>query len=148
MPPPEFRLLKVSLLEDGWTQPVVAHPEPDESGRFPIVDGFHRWTLSADPEVAAMTGGLIPVVFLDRDRADRIMATIRHNRARGEHGVRPMAALVRELLESGADPAELGRRLGMESEEVERLAERAGLPAVVARRKGDDPQFSEGWIPG
>ena len=37
--PPELKLLKISILEDGWTQPIVVNPD------YTIVDGFHRWTL-------------------------------------------------------------------------------------------------------
>ncbi len=53
--------------------------------------------------------------------------------------------LVRELIEQGQDAEELCSLLGMEDEEVNRLAERAGLPEVVTRAHGE---FSKGWIPG
>jgi hypothetical protein len=99
-PPPEHRLLKISILEDGWTQPVVVFD--DGSGRKPtIVDGEHRWKVGRDPEVAEKTDGLVPIVRIRKDRAHLMMSTVRHNRARGEHGVKNMAAIVRELLESG-----------------------------------------------
>ena len=39
--PPELTLLKLSILDDGWTTPIVTLPELD--GIFQIVDGFHRW---------------------------------------------------------------------------------------------------------
>lgn len=141
--PPEHRLLKVSLLEDGWTQPIVVFV--DENGSRTIIDGEHRWRVSADPEVAELTGGLVPVVFLEGDRHHRMMSTIRHNRARGEHGVLPMAQIVRQLLEEGEEPNEIAFLLQMEPEEIERLAERAGMPAKVTREKGAG--FSSGWIP-
>ena len=141
--PPEHRLLRRSILEDGWTQPIVVFD--DGSGGKPvIVDGEHRWRTSADPEVAARTGGLVPVVRIRKTRSERIMATIRHNRARGEHAVLSMADLVRELLESGETPEGLGELLGMEDEEVERLAERAGVPERIAR---EHSAFSKGWVP-
>ena len=35
--PIELKLLKISLIEDGWTQPVVIRENNE------IVDGFHRW---------------------------------------------------------------------------------------------------------
>lgn len=142
-PPPEFRLLKVSILADGWTQPIVAFDLGDGSKPI-IVDGEHRWKTSEDPEVAALTGGLVPVVFMRGDLNHRMMSTVRHNRARGEHGVLPMAEIVRALLERGCAPKEVEDLLQMESEEVERLAERAGMPTVVSR---DKPEFSKGWVP-
>lgn len=136
--PIEFELLKQSLLEDGWTAPIVAGEDNV------IVDGFHRWTLaSTDPEVAGMTGGLIPVVRRRAaSAADRRIATIRHNRARGKHGIAPMADIVRDLKDNhGLTDAEIQQRLGMEDEEIERLYDRAGMP----KRAGKG--FGKGWVP-
>lgn len=138
--PPESRLLKVSILEDGWTQSIVVH-----RGSNVIVDGEHRWLAAADKDVAALTGGLVPVVFVDGDLSHRMMSTIRHNRARGEHGVLPMAEIVVALLSAGKDKDEVMFLLQMEAEEVERLADRAGMPAIVGREK---PGFGRAWIPG
>lgn len=143
-PPPEHKLLKVSIMEDGWTQPIVVFD--DGQGDKPvIVDGEHRWRVSADKDVAAMTGGMVPVVRINGTRQHRMMSTIRHNRARGEHHVLPMAEIVRALLDGGIASDDIQFLLQMEDEEVERLAERAGMPTVVSR---DDPNFGKGWVPG
>lgn len=110
-----------------------------------IVDGYHRRTLCLQSErVRALTGGLLPVVFLDqsKSRADRQLSTIRHNRARGQHGILAMGEIVRELLEAGLTAADIETRCGMESEEVERLAELRGSPA----QRGRD-SFGQGWRP-
>jgi ParB-like chromosome segregation protein Spo0J len=142
-PPPERRLLKISLLEDGWTQPIVVFD--DGSGTKPIiVDGEQRWQQTADPEVAALTGGLVPIVRIVKPRGHRLMSTIRHNRARGEHVVRAMADIVRELLQNGYDDPEICFLLQMEPEEVKRLADRAGMPERVTRAGAT---FSKGWMP-
>ena len=87
--PPEMDLLKQSLLEDGWTQPLVIREDME------IVDGFYRWLLvKQDPEVSDLTGGLVPVVFLQNiSKRHQIMSTIRHNRARGAHGLLKMQIL-------------------------------------------------------
>lgn len=141
--PPEHRLLKISILEDGWTQPVVIFD--DGSGSKPaIVDGEHRWRMSQDPEVSAKTGGLVPVVRIRGDRAHRMMSTVRHNRARGEHSVKRMAELVRSLLEQGNAPEDIAFLMQMEAEEVERLADSAGMPTRVGR---ETTAFSKGWVP-
>ena len=142
--PPEHRLLHVSLLQDGWTQPIVVFDD-GEGGKPVIVDGEHRWRASADKSIARLTNGLVPIVRIKKSRNERIMSTIRHNRARGEHGVLNMAQLVRELLEQGQGIEQLCTLLGMEDEAVNRLAERAGLPEVVTRSHGE---FSKGWVPG
>ena len=95
--PPELELLKLSILEDGWTQPIVVFERSETE--LVIVDGEHRSGVAADETIAARTGGLVPVVPIrGKTEADLMIATVRHNRARGEHGVIPMANIVGELL--------------------------------------------------
>ena len=136
--PPEHRLLRVSVLENGWTQPVVARWD---NGQREIVDGYHRWLVSEHPDVTALTGGLVPVVSLPEcDPILARLATVRHNRARGTHHVLGMADIVAFVIESGMDPKEVGRRLGMDSEEVDRLTDRG-----VMTKRGAGEGFSKGW---
>jgi ParB-like chromosome segregation protein Spo0J len=137
---PELNLLKVSILADGWTQPIVMRRDGE------VVDGFHRWDVSEDEQVAAMTEGYVPIVFLREDASlsHQMASTIRHNRARGVHGVRPMAAIIRELIDKlGMTPERIVRELGMEREEVDRLYSAEGMP----ERAGQNG-FSKGWVPG
>lgn len=131
--PPELKLLKRSILADGWTQPIVARRDNE------IVDGFHRWTLSEDPKIYALTDGYVPVVRLREGLSliDQMAATVRHNRARGVHGIVAMAELTREIVKRGGDPT---AELGMEDEEVERMVD---LTGVAERQEGEE--FSEAW---
>lgn len=141
---PELELLVTSIVEDGWTQPIVTLPQ-DEQGLHQIVDGFHRWTVSADPRVAALTGGRVPTVQVMLDPVHRMMSTIRHNRARGVHGVVPMARIVRRIVDDGVPARQIQKRLGMEAEEVSRLVNRAGMPSQVRKVA---PAFNKAWVPG
>lgn len=135
MPPPERKLLKVSILEDGWTTPIVVRPNGE------IVDGFHRWHwMAPDPAVAALTGGLVPVVTLSRSGPNQMMSTIRHNRARGEHQVRRMAEIVAVMAADGVSVEEMQQRLGMEKEEVSRLLDKGDM-----LKRGAGEGFSQGW---
>ena len=135
--PPEMELLKTSIVETGWTQPIVAKPDGE------IVDGFHRWTLGLyDVDVRAISSGLVPVVFVDLDPAHQVLATVRHNRARGQHGVLKMATIVQDLLAAGMEPEAIQVRLGMDIEEVTRLADVRASPEV----HGKD-SFGQGWVP-
>ncbi len=137
--PLELALLKLSIVEDGWTQPIVIRQDGE------IVDGFHRWTLSADPEVGGVTGYHVPVVTLEgMDPDDQRLSTIRHNRARGTHGVLKMADIVRSLVdEFNMSPDEVEKKLGMEAEEVDRLYDASGMPTRGAKKDG----YSSGWEP-
>ena len=142
--PPELELLITSILEDNWTQPIVTLPEAPD-GSFQIVDGFHRWTVSGDPRVAALTGGQVPTVQVGLDPVHRMMSTLRHTRARGTHAVGRMAEIVRRMVDEGIPAKEIQKRLGMEAEEVQRLVNRAGMPSQVRRVT---PGFNRAWVPG
>ena len=132
-------LLKISILENGWTQPIVISPDGT------IVDGFHRWTLGLkDKEVQKLTDGLVPVVTLTNlDQALSRLATIRHNRARGNHYVVKMADIIHELKALNLSDEEISQRLGMELEEVERLFDRGRSTKRNALK-----EFNKGWVPG
>lgn len=86
----EFELLKRSIAEDGFTQPVICLPD----GR--IVDGEHRWRA-----MKALGKTEIPVVKVDMTEAQRRVATIRHNMARGSHDVELTAQVFKDLEQLG-----------------------------------------------
>ena len=137
--PSELKLLKVSIIEDGWTQPIVINPD------YTIVDGFHRWTVSGHKEIFALTGGKVPVVMVHpKDKSQQQMATIRHNRARGTHGVLEMSSIIIDMKEQGVSGKDMMKRLGMEKEEVVRLLFRAGIPKSDVF---EEKAFSKSWTP-
>ena len=136
--PPELDLLKTSIKEDGWTQPIVANPD------MTIVDGFHRWTCSGHPEIYELTDGYVPVVMLRPTNFEhQQMSTIRHNRARGRHGVLEMGRIVQNMLDSGLSTEEVMKRLKMEREEVLRLTNTQG---VMSHPDLDKP-YNNAWEP-
>lgn len=138
--PAELRLLKISIMEDGWTQPIVVNSD------FTIVDGFHRYSVAADKEISEMTDGKVPVVVLaPTDKAQQKMATIRHNRARGTHVVVRMSEIVKAMIDEGLPVEEIMERLQMEREEVVRLMTRAGIPKTDYMK---DKDFGNSWKPG
>ena len=137
--PPELKLLKISILEDGWTQPIVVNPD------LTIVDGFHRWTISKDPEIYRLTNGKVPTCMIKpKDSSQQQMATIRHNRARGTHGVLQMSNIVTDMVKNGLTGEEIMKRLMMEKEEVVRLLFKAGIPKSEVFK---DKEFSKSWSP-
>lgn len=138
--PPELELLKISILEDGWTQPIVVLSD------MTIVDGFHRYTVSDDKRLRAKYAGFVPIVVVKADPIHRQMSTIRHNRARGTHAVLSMADIVKGMVDAGVKKDDIQRRLGMEDEEVARLIDRAGMPKKVGKGKGKDG-FGKAFVP-
>lgn len=136
---PERDLLAVSICTDGWTQPIVTHyGDPSR-----IVDGFHRRLVVEEyQEVSALTNGMVPTVAIQNSAEHELMAaTVRHNRARGRHGVLAMGEIVRKLIDAlGTDKARLA--LGMGAEELNRLADERPSP----ERTGVE-SFGRGWVP-
>lgn len=140
--PPEMRLLQLSIMQDGYTQPIVAWP--DAEGSFEVVDGFHRNRVAREVgAVKKRVMGRMPIAVINTDRTskeDRIAATIRHNRARGKHNVDAMADIVLDLARRNWDDEKIAKELGMEPDEVLRLKQITGLAELFA-----DHEFSEAW---
>jgi ParB-like chromosome segregation protein Spo0J len=92
--PPEMKLLELSIRADGYTQPIVAYHDP-ENERYVVVDGFHRNRVGKESsEIRERIHGYLPLTIIDKSLAERISSTIRHNRARGTHGIAPMSKIV------------------------------------------------------
>jgi ParB-like chromosome segregation protein Spo0J len=139
--PPELKLLKVSILSDGWTQPIVARRVDDG---YEVIDGFHRWLVSGDPDVLALTDGFVPLsVVADKRLEDRMMSTIRHNRARGSHHVLKMADIVAAMLDNGVPKERVAESLQMDEEEIDRMYDHGDM-----LKRGAEDEFNKGWVPG
>ena len=137
--PPEKRLLLKSIEVDGFTQPIVVAETAAE--KYEIVDGFHRHELGKGKStLRSKLKGYLPVTCLERNRHERIAATIRHNRARGRHQIHAMSEIVRELSLLGWDETRIGKELGMDKDEVLRLKQINGLQELFADRR-----FSKAW---
>lgn len=113
-----LKLLKQSILTNGWTLPIVVRPD------YTIIDGFHRWTVAGEEPLRTMLDGKVPVVKVaHEDQSEDIYGTVTHNRARGVHLLEPMKAIVKRLLSEGKTVEEIGKQLGMKPEEVFRLSD-------------------------
>jgi len=139
--PPEMELLRHSIDKDGYTQPIVSMPHED---KFEVIDGFHRHRVGKEcADIQARVHGYLPVVQIrgsQEDKNDRMAATIRHNRARGEHRVDSMADIVLELKRRFWSDEKVAIELGMEADEVLRLTQVTGLAGLFS-----DREFSEAW---
>lgn len=136
----EMELLYVSILHDGYTQPVVTIWDPGK-GKYVIVDGFHRYYVcKTHKDIYERNHGKLPVVVIDKDINDRMASTVRHNRARGSHSINGMSNLVFRMLDQGWDDASICNELGMEPEELLRLKYITGFAKLF-----EDVEYKKAW---
>lgn len=142
--PPEMELLEVSIMYDGYTQPIVAW-DNKEKDKIEVIDGFHRNRIGKESKVVQQrVKGYLPIVDIRKERSgknDRIASTIRHNRARGKHQVDAMSEIVIELKNRNWSNKRISKQLGMDEEEVLRLCQVSGLEHLFS-----DKDFSRAWI--
>jgi len=133
--PPEMQLLKHSIEEDGYTQPIVTYYDK-ENDKYIVVDGFHRYRCAKE----YFNLKQIPIVTIDKNLENRIASTIRHNRARGTHQIADMSHIVLTLTEKGWTEDQISEHLGMELDEIIRLKQITGLKEAFAKH-----EFSKSW---
>tara|TARA_R110002167_G_scaffold198038_1_gene401116 strand:+ start:474 stop:1604 length:1131 start_codon:yes stop_codon:yes gene_type:complete len=142
--PPEMELLEVSILNDGYTQPIVTWNN-HEKNKTEVIDGFHRNRVGKESKIVnKRIMGYLPVVDIRKEQSnknDRIASTIRHNRARGKHQVDAMSEIVIELKNRNWTNKRIAKQLGMDEEEVLRLCQISGLEHLF-----NDKDFSNAWI--
>lgn len=142
--PKEMELLKLSIKENGYTQPIVSW-KTDK--KYEVVDGFHRNRVGKEvKEIKERVYGYLPIVVIndkDTGKNDRIAATIRHNRARGSHSIDGMSNIVVELKKRKWSNEKISEHLGMDVEEIMRLAQITGLAEMFK-----DQDFSKAWESG
>ena len=137
---PEMDLLYKSILEDGYTMPIVCYYIEDED-IYEIVDGFHRYSVMLNhKDIYDRENGMMPVVVIEKDISNRMASTIRHNRARGTHSIELMSNIVSELVDSGMSDAWIMRNIGMDADELLRLKQISGLAALFQNK-----EFSKSW---
>ncbi len=139
--PPEMELLKRSILEDGYTQPIVVWQESEHE--FEVGDGYHRSLIAKIPAIFKRVQGRLPVTISQKTgTADHMALTIRHNRARGEHSIELMQHIVAELVDVGMSDGWIMKHIGMDVDELLRLKQLTGLAALFK-----NAEFSRSWVP-
>ncbi len=142
--PPEMELLRLSIANDGYTQPIVSMDNGDNTRE--VIDGFHRNRVGKEcADIQDRVKGYLPVVTIRESQKglnDRVASTIRHNRARGKHGVDSMSDIVSDLKKRNWSDKKIATELGMDQDEVLRLAQISGLTELFANE-----DFSKAWEP-
>lgn len=138
---PEMELLYQSIKADGFTQPIVSFPLPNNMSR--VVDGFHRNRVGKEKkDIRKRLHGYLPVAEIEKSLAECVYSTVRHNRARGKHGVAGMSDLIVLLKNDGISDKEIAKNLGMSGDELVRLKAQTGIAQLYA----NEP-YSRSWIP-
>lgn len=133
--PPEMQLLRHSIEEDGYTQPIVTYYDKNKD-QYVVVDGFHRYRVAKESFHLTQ----VPIVTIDKTIENRMASTIRHNRARGTHQIMDMSHVVAILTEKEWNEQKISKELGMELDEIIRLKQITGLKEVFANHV-----FSKSW---
>jgi ParB-like chromosome segregation protein Spo0J len=127
----DFDLLKKSMTEDGFTQPIIVRKSD-----MMIVDGEHRWRAGRD-----LGYDEVPVVFVDFTDEQMRISTLRHNRARGAEDVQLSAEVLRDLERLGA--LEWAQdSLMLDDTEIQVLLEDISAPEGLAGE-----EYNDGWEP-
>ena len=134
--PPEMDLLELSIIEDGFTQPLVCYYD-ENSDKYILIDGFHRYRVSKE----RLGLSKVPVTIINRSLENRMASTIRHNRARGTHEVNKMEIIVKELVSKGWNDKKIAEKLGMDLEEVFRFKQTSGFKEAFSNH-----EFSKSWV--
>ena len=142
--PPEMELLRLSISNDGYTQPIVSMDNND--GTREVIDGFHRNRVGKEcKDIQSRVFGYLPVVTIresQKGQNDRVASTIRHNRARGKHKVESMSDIVVDLKRRNWSDEKICKELGMDRDEVLRLTQISGLIEMFSNK-----EFSMAWEP-
>ena len=135
----ELRLLEHSILTSGWIQPILVTQD------FEIIDGFHRWSLSKQSKaLQALTGGKVPCCVMNLTEPERMMLTIRINRAKGSHIAVKMHEIITSLVKDhGLSVGDIGKGIGANKDEVELLL----MDGVFKKLDIQNHKYSKAWYP-
>lgn len=135
----EMQLLALSILKTGWIQPVLITQEGT------IIDGFHRSFLSTNSkEIISVYNYRVPVVRMNLSEPERMLLTVRINRAKGSHVAVKMHVLVDKLFrEHGYSKQEIAKEIGATMPEIDLL-----LKENVFENLGTkNHTYSKAWEP-
>ena len=134
----EMKLLKFSIQKNGWIQPILCTQD------YVIIDGFHRATLAKTYRDITIEGK-VPVVIMELSEPERMLLTIRINRAKGSHIAIKMSDIIHKLINQyGISTETICQGIGAQKDEVNLL-----MMDNVFKAKGINEQtkYSKAWYP-
>jgi ParB-like chromosome segregation protein Spo0J len=134
----ELKLLEFSILENGWIQPLLI------TKNNIIIDGFHRYWLSNNSKLLIKSFKyLAPCAVLDLDEAQRMLLTVRINRAKGNHIAAKMHELISKLFEMGISKLDIAKSIGASEKEINLLLQEN----VFTKLDIKNHKYSKAWEP-
>lgn len=141
----EASMLRKSILNHGWTRPIVVHAE-----ELYIIDGEQRWTIARHQDIANndeltpedVPAGYVPVFGITVSEDEAKVSTVQHNRARGFVEYDSLYDYFMEFQADG-ELDSLMEELDMDDEQVLRIVERETVSEAVSR----DHEPGRPWVP-
>jgi ParB-like chromosome segregation protein Spo0J len=135
----ELKLLEFSILRNGWIQPILVTQD------YVVIDGFHRSSLArTSAKIKAKYNGLVPVVVMNLTEPERMLLTIRINRAKGSHIAIKMADIVKTLVNEHEIPVnEIAEEIGATKDEIDLLL----MDNVFKALDIQNHKYSKAWYP-
>jgi ParB-like chromosome segregation protein Spo0J len=134
----ELNLLELSVLTNGWIQPILINKD------FSIIDGYHRTFLSKNSKpLMEKYNGMIPCVVMDITEPERMLLTVRINRAKGNHISIKMHDIIKELIDKHEVSIEyISKSIGAAKGEIDLLYKDGVFDALNIK----EHKYSKAWI--
>lgn len=123
VPRDRMELLKKSIIANGFCYPIVTIWDYEQE-KYVIIDGFHRFTI-CQPEWLDLPE--VPIIVLQHDLTQRMVATVAFNKARGVHQIDLDADIVRALIGQGLSDEEIADKLQLTLDTVHRYKQLTGI---------------------
>ena len=136
----EMELLGLSILKNGWIQPVLIIDD------YTIIDGFHRSTLvKENKSINKLTNGKVPCVMLNITPPQRMLLTIRINRAKGNHIAYKMHDVIDKLVNEYNIPLDtIAKEIGANKDEIDLLLQEN---VFTNKNIDEETRYTQAWIP-
>lgn len=135
----EMNLLKLSILTNGWLQPILCTKEKV------IIDGFHRTHLAAtDKDIIKKYDGYVPILMFDMSEPERMLLTVRINRAKGSQVAVKMHELITKVVDvHGYSREKVAKAIGATKDEIDLLLKQN----VFMKLDTANHKYSMAWVP-
>lgn len=137
---PDLQVLADSLADYGWLAPIVVQKSTNH-----IIDGFHRVICAAsDKKILKRDNKMIPIIYMDVDNIDAMIAHISLNRGRGSIVAKFMSDIIQDVYHSGKYSLdELKEIFNMSYAEINLMMN----PSLIKSKNIAEHDYSKAWIP-